>query len=156
MCEYCGCDQIEAIAELTAEHDRLRELGRLLAAAAHADDVAGARAAAGQMRAVLRPHTEVEEVALFPAMAVEYPDQIAALTGEHRELERVLAALAGDPLPADWAVQANAAVEDLFEHILKEQDGVFPASVTTLGAHDWDAVDDVRRRVGSALAAAPA
>ena len=37
----------------------------------------------------------------------------------------------------------------LREHILKEQDGVFPAALAELDPAQWDEVDAVRARVGS-------
>jgi hypothetical protein len=40
-------------------------------------------------------------------------------------------------------------LEMLREHILKEQDGVFPAALAGLRNEDWQAVDAVRARVGS-------
>ena len=40
-----------------------------------------------------------------------------------------------------------AALQVLREHILKEQDGVFPAALTSLSGTDWDAVDAVRAAV---------
>jgi hemerythrin-like domain-containing protein len=43
--------------------------------------------------------------------------------------------------------------ELLREHILKEQDGVFPAALAALSPEEWDAVDAVRSRVGSSLPA---
>lgn len=39
----------------------------------------------------------------------------------------------------------------LREHILKEQDGVFPAALATLGTEEWEAVDKVRAEAGTAL-----
>jgi hypothetical protein len=39
----------------------------------------------------------------------------------------------------------------LREHIFKEQDGVFPAALATLGADDWEAAEAVRSRVGGSL-----
>jgi hemerythrin-like domain-containing protein len=151
MCEYCGCQDIEQIADLTAEHDRLRELGRGLAGAARADDIDTARGFAREMRDVFAPHVAVEEQGLFPVMAAEFPEQIEALGIEHKTMDDALSAIIDGPLPDDWHVLASDAVHELFEHILKEQDGVFPASVTTLEPHDWDALDEIRARVGSAV-----
>jgi hypothetical protein len=46
-----------------------------------------------------------------------------------------------------------AVLDLLREHMLTEQDGVFPAALISLTAEDWDAVDAVRARVGSRLPA---
>ena len=92
------------------------------------------------MRGVLAPHTAVEEGGLFPAMAGDFPDQIDALTGDHRDIDCALAELDAEHLGADWPLRVHTALGRLFEHILKEQDGVFPAALATLTARDWEAV----------------
>ena len=138
MCEYCGCQQNDVIAELTAEHGRLRELGRDLAAAATATDLPAAGRLAAQMRTVFGPHSQVEEVALFPALEADFGDQLARLVAEHRYLEVALSDLAsGHPQPG-WPQRTRLALAHLFDHILKEQDGVFPAALATLTNADWD------------------
>jgi hemerythrin-like domain-containing protein len=43
----------------------------------------------------------------------------------------------------------------LREHILKEQDGVFPAALMSLSPEQWDDLDEIRTRVGSALLPEP-
>ncbi len=149
MCEYCGCQSLDVIAELTAEHDRLRDLGRELGRAAHAEDANTARTISQMMRDVLGPHTLVEEGGLFPAMRADFTEQIDALTGEHRVIDSMLAELDSPRPAAGWSARAHVALNLLFEHILKEQDGVFPASLTTLRAHDWATVAEVRRQAGS-------
>ncbi len=154
MCEYCGCEAVEAIADLTAEHDRLRELSRELSAAARCGDLLAASAAARAMHAVLEPHTEVEESGLFPALAGDFPEQIGLLAGEHRRIDAVLAELAGAAPASGWADRVLAALGQLFEHILEEQDGVFPAALAGLSIHDWNAVAAVRSAAGSGLAVA--
>jgi hemerythrin-like domain-containing protein len=153
MCEYCGCQQVDAIAELTAEHDRLRDLGRDLSVAANRGDPAAARTAASAMRALLEQHTYVEERGLFPLLAGEFGPQLQALVDEHHAIEAVLADLAaGTPEPG-WRHATHLALAHLFDHILKEQDGVFPAALATLTPAEWDAVDAARRAARSPIAA---
>nr|WP_254397730.1 hypothetical protein [Streptomyces sp. AC558_RSS880] len=41
------------------------------------------------------------------------------------------------------------ALDLLRGHILKEQDGVFPAAPAVLSTEQWEAVEAVRARVGS-------
>lgn len=144
MCEYCGCQALDAIAILTAEHEEalnhIRTAERGLAAGT-ADIVVGASHA---LQVLLEAHTAVEEQALFPALAPEFPEQIAAL---HREHELVGAALeeAGRAAPADdFEHRLSHALRVLREHILKEQDGVFPAALSALSPAQWDRVDAVR------------
>jgi len=144
MCEYCGCQQLEVVAELTAEHDRLRGLGRDLAAAADAGDALAAQPVALAMCEVLGPHTRVEEAGLFPALHRDFGSQLDALIDEHRGIEAALAELAsGTPSP-DWPVRTRQTLAQLFDHILKEQDGVFPAALAALNATDWESISEIR------------
>ena len=146
MCEYCGCQQIEVIGELTAEHDRLRDLGHDLAEATRSGDLSSARKHATAMREVLDPHTAVEERGLFPALMDDFADRLRVLVDEHRTIDAALAAVCdpdSDP-PPDWQDDILNALSQLFEHILKEQDGVFPAALANLGPADWEAIAAVR------------
>jgi hemerythrin-like domain-containing protein len=153
MCEYCGCQEIDVIAELTAEHDELRNLGHELGQAANAGDLAAARPLAARMRDLLGPHTAVEERGLFPSMHDEYGDQLDALVQEHREIDAAFTDLAAEAPGASWRSATQLALAHLFDHILKEQDGVFPAALATLTSQDWEAIGTIRGSVGSALVA---
>ncbi len=42
-----------------------------------------------EITTVLGPHTQVEKHGLFPALAGDFPDRIAALEAEHRRIELV-------------------------------------------------------------------
>jgi hemerythrin-like domain-containing protein len=145
VCEYCGCQSLEVIAELTDEHDRLRDLGRALTEAGQADDRSTAAAVAAHMLAVLGPHTAVEEGGLFPALADDFPRQMRDLSDDHKRIETALGRIAAG-VGDDWAAVVAVAVTNLFEHILKEQDGVFPAALSTLTPTQWDEVAAARRR----------
>ena len=77
---------------------------------------------------------------------------VAVLRDEHRRVEAVLgAASTGTPADPSWPDELIATLRLLREHILKEQDGVFPAALTSLSGADWDAVDAVRARTGTLL-----
>ncbi|WP_311736811.1 hemerythrin domain-containing protein [Streptomyces sp. TLI_185] len=99
-----------------------------------------------------RPHTQVEEHGLFPALAVDFPEKIAALEDEHRRIEAALAEANG-PYLADptWPDRPIETLDLLREHILKEQDGVFPAALALLDAGQWETVEAGRARVGAAM-----
>ncbi|GAB1516875.1 hemerythrin domain-containing protein [Actinophytocola sp. KF-1] len=148
MCEYCGCQALDAIAELTREHDEVVALISHVRDAHTRGDVAGMAELAGRIAGVLGPHTAVEEQGLFPALAADFPDHVAGLTDEHRRIEAVLVE-AASAVPADpaWPSRFIDALHLLREHILAEQDGVFPAALATLTTADWKTVDDVRERV---------
>ncbi|MER6147528.1 hemerythrin domain-containing protein [Streptomyces hirsutus] len=153
MCEYCGCRSLAAIDELTREHDEVVRLISHLRPAHEDGDVPRMAQVAREIAAVLGPHTRVEEHGLFPAMAEDFPEQIAALEAEHRHVDEVLAQPAGGLTPGDpvWPDRLMEAMEMLRDHILKEQDGVFPAALATLGTEQWEAVDAVREQEGGAL-----
>jgi hypothetical protein len=95
--QYCGCQSLTTTDELTREHDDLRT-------AHQQDDVARMAETARQIARVLGPHTQVEEPGLFPALAADFPEQIAAPEAEHRSVEAVLAEAAdgGTPLDPTW------------------------------------------------------
>lgn len=156
MCEYCGCQALTAVAELTAEHDLVVELGRQARAAIRDGDLDRAAERSRDMAAVLSPHTAVEEEALFPALADAFPEHVGHLLGEHRLVESILGE-AADATPTDpgWPARLDGALDLLRRHILKEQDGVFPAALAHLDPGQWDALEAVRARVGRA-AGAPA
>ncbi|WP_433501217.1 hemerythrin domain-containing protein [Sphaerimonospora sp. CA-214678] len=149
MCEYCGCQALATIDELTREHDAVVDLIGDVRTADRHGDVRLMTELARRIEAVLEPHTEVEEHGLFPALAGDFPDQIAALEAEHRLVEEVLAEAAGG-VPADpaWPGRLLEVLDLLRRHILKEQDGVFPAALAGLSTGDWEAIEAVRERAG--------
>jgi hemerythrin-like domain-containing protein len=154
MCEYCGCQSVTAIDELTREHDMVVNMIGDVRTAHAAGDVLRMAELARRIAAVLGPHTEVEEHGLFPLLADEFPDHVATLEAEHRRIETVLgAASMRTPTDPEWPRQLLETLDLLRQHILKEQDGVFPAALTTLSGADWDSVDAVRTRAGSLLPA---
>ena len=152
MCEYCGCQDIPVIDELTREHDHVVNLIGGVRAAHAAGDVAELARMAGEIRRLLEPHTEVEEGGLFPALADEFPEHIGILEAEHRQIASVLDE-AADAVPADpaWPNRLLSTMSMLREHILREQDGVFPAALASLDSSDWEAMEKIRERVGSGL-----
>lgn len=145
MCEYCGCQSVPAIAELTAEHDQIREVARDLDIAAQRNDLIAATELAARLLTLLVPHAVVEEQGLFPAMASEFSAYVTSLTGDHRLIERTLSDLAtGDPADG-WPLRVRVLVGELFDHILREQDGLFPAALSVLTPEQWDRLDGLRR-----------
>jgi hemerythrin-like domain-containing protein len=155
MCEYCGCQALPAIDELTREHDMVVGLISRVRGAHLTHDVAELAVLARAIATVLAPHTVVEEQGLFPALAADFPDQVAVLHAEHRRIEAVLGeASAGIPADPSWPDRLVETADLLREHILKEQDGVFPAALAGLSPEQWEAVDAVRLRVGSELPSA--
>ena len=62
MCEYCGCQSVTAIDELTREHDMVVNMIGDVRAAHTAGDVATMAESARRIAAVLGPHTESKTV----------------------------------------------------------------------------------------------
>jgi hemerythrin-like domain-containing protein len=152
VCEYCGCQDLATIAELTAEHDILVNLSGQVCRALQAGDLDTAALRTRTMATVLAPHTRVEEEALFPAMAEEFGEHVQGLLSEHRLIEGVLTESAQrTPDDLSWPERLQDALEVLREHILKEQDGLFPAALSVLDPAQWDLVELVRSRVGSGV-----
>ncbi|MEV6290765.1 hemerythrin domain-containing protein [Streptomyces sp. NPDC051896] len=152
MCEYCGCQALESIDQLTLEHETVVRLVSRVRDAHRDGEIAYMAELAREIAAVLVPHTQVEEHGLFPAMAADFPGKIAALEEEHRRIEAVLAEANG-PYLADptWPERLIEALDLLRDHILKEQDGVFPAALALLSTEQWETVEAVRARVGTRM-----
>jgi iron-sulfur cluster repair protein YtfE (RIC family) len=127
------------IRDYVAEHERATTLGGDAVRAMDHGDLTHARELLDAMLTELRSHWEGEENGLFAVMRTDpdYAAYIEPLEAEHREL----AALLSDPDLRDTAVQEQirVAVHDLDEHISKEEDGLFPASLIALSGADWDA-----------------
>lgn len=152
MCEYCGCQSVPAIRVLAREHERMLELISEARVAHRDGDLAWMAHLARRIADLLAPNIAVEEQGLFPVLDADFPEQMAALRREHRNLVAVLDASADAPSwDTAWAAHLLGALDLLQWHILKEQDGVFPEAVASLHASDWEALDAVRDRVGTVL-----
>lgn len=141
MCEYCGCRQVEPIADLMDEHMTLLELAGDLRRALVERDAAVAVRKRDQLADLLGHHTGMEEAGVFAALRQqgEYVDQVDELEAEHVSLDAAVAAL---DLDRPEAVDAlDRVVADLSEHVDKENLGIFPVAVVSLGATGWDLVE---------------
>src|SRR5690606_27846028 len=116
-------------------------------------DTAGMPRTVRAVARVLGPHMKLEEHGLFPALAEDFPDRIAQLETEHRSVDGVLADAVDQAVLAapTWADQLIQAMDLLRAHILKEQDGVYPAALALLRTEEWEAVEAERARAGGAL-----
>ncbi len=142
MCHYCGCREIPLLRDYIAEHERATNFGGEAVRAIDRGDLARARHLLGEMATELASHWQGEETGLFRVMAREelFAEHIAPLIGEHRDLAELLATVdIGKP---DGQHAIRTAMSDLYEHISKEEDGLFPASLTSLSGDEWDAATD--------------
>lgn len=87
----------------------------------------------------LQTHWRGEENGLFAVMAVDdlFAAHIEPLVGEHRKLDALLKSV--DISDPDDQARIRAAIAELYEHISKEEDGLFPAALTSLDGEQWDA-----------------
>jgi hypothetical protein len=73
----------------------------------------------------------------------QYADYVRPLISEHRELAQLLASV--DVTTANGEQAVRVAFDDLRGHIRREEDGLFPASLTALAGDDWDAARNTWR-----------
>jgi DUF438 domain-containing protein len=147
MCDHCGCRELTPIAKLMSEHDRLRELTGHIRSHLAAGDDAAARAHFEEVLLVLGPHVGKEEGFLFPMLARE-PDlteHVAVLEGEHAdiydavdELDEIAVGTQGSQV---WRAGVLRILDELGDHMFKEDFGLFPAALATVAGADWDAMD---------------
>jgi hemerythrin superfamily protein len=150
VCEYCGCQQIATIAELYREHDDVAAQVGLLRSALAGERLEDVAACCQRILTILGPHTVVEEEGLFPEMVDEFPDHIEVLRSDHREIEKVLGEAAdGPPDDPTWPDRLMNVLRLLGEHILKEQDGVFPAAQISLDPDQWERIEAVRAQLAA-------
>lgn len=140
MCNYCGCRAIPAIGALTDQHEEIAEVAGDLERAINAGRWPEAREHLGALRNLLIPHVALEEAGLFSVMAglAEFADGIATLYDDHDEIDSAL-----DDQHPDWE-RVRAAVHRLFEHIDREEHGLFPASLATFSNEQWDHVHQLQ------------
>jgi Hemerythrin HHE cation binding domain len=138
VCHYCGCREMPLLRDYVAEHERATNYGGEAVRALDRGDYGRAGGLLGAMAQELRSHWLGEENGLFAVMGTNdlYAEHIAPLVREHRELEALLESV--DLSYPDDRDRVRRAVFDLREHIAKEEDGLFPASVTALDGDEWD------------------
>jgi iron-sulfur cluster repair protein YtfE (RIC family) len=128
------------IRDYVAEHERASDLGDHAIRAIDKGDLGAAEKFLDSVEQVLERHWQGEENGIFRVMAAreeQYADYVAPLIVEHRELAELLATVdVSDPVDQQ---RLRDAFEQLTEHISKEEDGLFPASVVTMGGAEWDA-----------------
>lgn len=150
MCQYCGCQEIETIGVLMAEHVEIQNCCGQTKRCVERGDIAGAITPVRELQRVMRVHNEVEERALYLAMTrlPEFEAQAGILYEEHDDLDEIIAAtlsLADDgrAQEIDWDAVLTA-FDVLYEHIIREDNGLFPAAAIVLSTADWERCEEVR------------
>lgn len=140
MCQYCGCRAMPLIRDYVAEHDRVLDALDGALRAIDRGDIARAMRLLESAKQELMRHWTGEENGLFTQMAAreeEYATYVEQLVLEHRELAALLDRV-DLTVPADQQ-ELREALADLAEHISREEDGLFPASLIALDGVGWDA-----------------
>jgi len=150
MCEHCGCRGTEPIAELMDEHFVLLDLAGEVRRHLERDDRTGAAATLERLGDLLLRHVSREERGVFAALKEQgdFASAIEDLEAEHLTFDIQLDEI--DPGSPTFAQEVSAMMDDLVTHIDKENLGVFPVAVVTLGARGWATVE-----AAHAAAAAP-
>lgn len=141
MCEYCGCRGVPPIGELMDEHAALVDQAHHVRQALSQGDHTLAMANLTHLALHLDRHVRREEAGVFTALRDEgeFLDELADLEDEHRSLDAAVASL--DPATQDFADVVRHLLDDLDTHVEREELGIFPVSVVTLGTDGWRTVD---------------
>jgi hypothetical protein len=151
MCSYCGCEGVPAIADLKAEHESLVDQASHVRVALRSADPATAMLLVTRLVGHLTSHVGREEDGIFRALREtgEYVEEVDGLENEHRGLDAAIAGL--DVTSPDFSARVGLLLDDLDLHVQREELGIFPASVVTLGAKGWNTVDEAHHRTPSFL-----
>ena len=143
MCEHCGCRQVEPLAELMDEHFALLDQASDVRQALGRRDRGRALELLRELAARLDQHVRREEDGIFAALKEtgEFTEAVLELEDEHDDFDVQIAAL--DPDDPGFEHGVRALFAQLSDHIDKENLGIFPVSVVTLGARGWDTVSRV-------------
>lgn len=152
MCGHCGCQGVDAIGELRDEHVALLDEAHAVRRAVAAGDRSAAVEALTGLVGHLTRHVQREERGVFTALREQgdFADEVLALEGEHLALDGAIASL--DPRGVDFEARVLGLLEELDEHIEREDLGIFPVSVVTLGAAGWDTVERAHAELPTFLA----
>jgi len=140
VCEYCGCRGIEPISDLMDEHlellDHADEVRRLL----DHGDLDGAWRRMAVLADLLTRHVRREEAGVFAALKAQgdFADAVVALETEHVDLDEAISEL--DLQSPTLRDDLDRLFDDLSAHIDREDLGIFPVAVVTLGAPGWEMV----------------
>ncbi|MEO7350610.1 MAG: hemerythrin domain-containing protein [Marmoricola sp.] len=151
MCDYCGCNGVEPIRELMDEHEALMDEAHHVREALGQADPTLALSLLERLVGHLGRHVRREEAGIFRALRDkgEFLEELSDLETEHRQFDATISTLhAGTP---DLAVRVTKLLDDLGEHVEREDLGIFPISVVTLGMVGWQAVEDARAESPSFL-----
>ena len=131
---------MDAIALLTADHNRVRGLFARFKEADEADDVAAMRDLAAAVATELRVHTRIEEEVFYPEVrrgSDELEETVAEGIEEHHVVDVLLDEVEGlEPGAEDWVAKMTVMIENVEHHAGEEEDELFPAVRRIFSADD--------------------
>ena len=156
MCEHCGCRGVEPIAELMDEHFALLDLVGDVRRHLEGGDRVSTMATLEPLGVKLLRHVSREERGVFAALKEQgdFSEAVAELEAEHLAFDIQL-----DEIDIDsrtFVEDIASMMDDLVLHIDKENLGVFPVTVVTLGARGWATIEAAHEAEPSFLGASPA
>ena len=81
--------------------------------------------------------------------AGEFLEEVDELEGEHRDFAAVIARL--EIGAHDYEAEVLSLLDDLAVHVEREDLGIFPVSVVTLGADGWEIIERAHQESPSFL-----
>jgi hemerythrin-like domain-containing protein len=131
---------VEPIADLMDEHFSLLELSGDIDRDLAVGDRRAAEIGLLELERRLTEHVDREERGIFAALKAQgdFLDAVVGLEAEHVAFDAELEDLS--PGAAGFEERVGRLLRELSDHIDKENLGVFPVAVTTLGASGWDIV----------------
>lgn len=144
MCSYCGCRALDEVADLTAQHEEIINATGAIRKSALAKDRESVKLHVASLVELLLPHTIQEETGVFAELSKrsEFKDHVKTLCAEHERLHHLF-----DRLSAGEMSLVDTAIDELREHIEKEENGLFPAAAVELEGVLWQ---DLAERSGAA------
>ena len=152
MCSYCGCEAIDPIGRFMGEHVEIINVAGEMRRACLRNDVVAARTHAHALARLLAPHTGAEELGLFTVLRrqEEFEQPVTRLCAEHVLLDALLDALAESQLSV-----IDRFVDDLRDHIDREENGLFPAAAVALTGPEWEEIDAMTPAPGTPVTGHP-
>lgn len=152
---------MDALALLTADHNRVRGLFARFQTAHESKDTAGMATLGAEILTELEVHTAIEEQVFYPACS-KASDEIHEVIVEGIEEHGVVKKLAAEvqalsPEDEQWEAKMMVIVENVEHHASEEEEELFPQVRSILGAQSLAALgeelESTRARLGAPTAA---
>jgi hemerythrin-like domain-containing protein len=140
---------VDPIARLMDEHFELLDLSAAVRERLAAGDRPAAWDVLGHLAAHLVDHVRREEDGIFRALVEQgdFVDAVRELEAEHLSFDETISEL--DLSATDFDERVEALLAELSLHIDKENLGIFPVAVVTLGSRGWELVTAADERTGA-------